>query len=49
MSRRRGKQGGNHQEQSTQDQLTALMSDMLQAGDTAAPGAFIRELAHRAP
>ncbi|ENA1762443.1 hypothetical protein [Yersinia ruckeri] len=49
MSRRRGKPRGNNQGQSTQDPLTTLMSDMLQAGDTAALGAFIRELAHRAP
>ncbi|QLH64595.1 Rpn family recombination-promoting nuclease/putative transposase [Serratia symbiotica] len=33
----------------TQEQLTSLMNYMLQVGDTAAPEAFIRELARRAP
>jgi predicted transposase/invertase (TIGR01784 family) len=33
----------------SQQQLTSLMNYMLQVGDTAAPEAFIRELAHRSP
>ncbi len=33
----------------TSDQLASLMNYMLQVGDTAAPEAFIRELARRVP
>ncbi|MHA7847383.1 Rpn family recombination-promoting nuclease/putative transposase [Serratia sp. D1N4] len=33
----------------TDDQLASLMNYVLQVGDTAVPGAFIRELAKRAP